>query len=681
MSLKKQLLLVSLLTLTVPWAGAEFIRETEAALRAGQQQMLAGTARALANSMAQYGEEFPATSGAATTGDQLYMHELAKRPSIDGYFDDWLMATTSLKSIRGIDGPIKFAIASYGGAVFLFVEVSDRNVVYATAQTMIVDDGPRYADRVMLVSNSPPYLDERFIFAAEAPGSMLSYKQDQYGFAPEPSISARWQDIPGGYHVEARIPASILGTNLGIVVRNTNDALQQGARSSSYSNSLPATVARLSPELGVIAESLVQAGTRLLVTDAAGWRIAAAGQLSDAMTSTSLGSAWSRRAYDMLIESGKAATFAEPDPHGRERQPYVSSALNGREMASWFRSDESGRAIVAVAAPITVDGEVRGALILQQGTEAILSLTNEGLARLLNVTLIATFLVAGTLLGYATWLSRRIRHLSLATEEALENEDLHSALPSALADDEIGDLSRRLSNVLQQLGDYNAYLRTLASKLSHELRTPLAIVTSSLENLEHEPLSTSSAEYTARAREGADRLRRILNAMSEANRVEELMASMEMEQFDLRAVLDSTIVAYRDVYPEREFLFDCEIQGAEITGSPELLIQMLDKLVDNAVDFSNGKDTIKVSLHDADGELLLSVMNPGPPLPERMRTQLFDSLVSLRADNKSRHLGLGLYIARLIAEGHGGRIDAENAENGVVFIVRLPRQSTNQDSG
>ncbi len=678
MTLKKQLLLVSLLTLTVPWAGAEFIRETESALRAGQQQMLAGTARALANSMAQYAEEFPATNDAATTGDQLYMHELAKRPNIDGYFDDWSMATTSLKSIRGIDGPIKFAIASYGGAVFLFVEVSDRNVVYATAQTMIVDDGPRYADRVMLVSNSPPYLDERFIFAAEAPGSMLSYKQDQYGFAPEPSISARWQDIPGGYHVEARIPASILGTNLGIVVRNTNNALQQGARSSSYSNNLPATVARLSPELGVIAESLVQAGTRLLVTDAAGWRIAAAGQLSDAMTSTSLGSAWSRRAYDMLIESGKAAAFAEPDPHGRERQPYVSSALNGREMASWFRSDESGRAIVAVAAPITVDGEVRGALILQQGTEAILSLTNEGLARLLNVTLIATFLVAGTLVGYATWLSRRIRHLSLATEEALENEDLHSALPSALAHDEIGDLSRGLSNVLQQLGDYNAYLRTLASKLSHELRTPLAIVTSSLENLEHEPLSTSSAEYTARAREGTDRLRRILSAMSEASRVEELMASMEMEQFDLRAVLDSTIVAYRDVYPEREFLFDCAIQGAETTGSPELLIQMLDKLVDNAVDFSADGGRIDIRLEAQRDGYELSVCNEGPPLPEQMRSQLFDSMVSVREEKgETPHLGLGLTIVRLIAEFHRGTISADNLPDGsgVAFRVRLPVRS------
>ena len=59
MNLRRQLLLVSLLTLMLPWAGCEFIRETEIALRAGQQQMLAGTARAVANSLVQYREEFP----------------------------------------------------------------------------------------------------------------------------------------------------------------------------------------------------------------------------------------------------------------------------------------------------------------------------------------------------------------------------------------------------------------------------------------------------------------------------------------------------------------------------------------------------------------------------------------------------------------------------------------------
>jgi signal transduction histidine kinase len=226
---------------------------------------------------------------------------------------------------------------------------------------------------------------------------------------------------------------------------------------------------------------------------------------------------------------------------------------------------------------------------------------------------------------------------------------------------------------LQQLGDYNEYLRSLASKLSHELRTPLAIVTSSLENLEHEPLSEAGKGYTTRARDGADRLRRILSAMSEASRVEELMSNAEPESFDLKTVLDSAVAAYRDVYSERTFSFDCNITSAAMSGSPELLIQMLDKLIDNAVGFSETGDTITVRLAQDDSAFELSVTNPGPPLPERMRTQMFDSMVSVRPGGDDRHLGLGLYVARLIAAGHGGRISGENIEGGVTLRVHLPR--------
>ncbi|MGH8196168.1 MAG: ATP-binding protein, partial [Woeseiaceae bacterium] len=69
---------------------------------------------------------------------------------------------------------------------------------------------------------------------------------------------------------------------------------------------------------------------------------------------------------------------------------------------------------------------------------------------------------------------------------------------------------------------------------------------------------------------------------------------------------------------------------------------------------------------------VIAVTNPGPPLPERMRSQLFDSMVSVRPDESGKHLGLGLYIARLIAVGHGGSIAALNVEGGVSFEVRLP---------
>jgi dedicated sortase system histidine kinase len=674
MNLRRQLLLFSLLTFLLPWAGCEFIRETEKALRENQQQMLAGTARALAESLAAYPEEFPPLPGPDFLyGDQLYAHSLELPPAIDGYFDDWPLTRASLRPIRGTDGPVRFAIGLHGSWAYLYVEVSDRSVVYATPSNIALDDGPQYADRVMLVSSSPPISAESLVFAAEAPGPIVSYLRTSFGFAPEPTVQARWQDVAGGYHVEARIPANLLGTHLGLTVINTPDANQPGVRSSSYVSRSPGPFVTISPELTEIAAGLVQPGMRMIVTDHAGWRIAVTGEpgLRDGVTQNPV-SNWLRIAYNALVETGTEPALAEPDPGGREQQPYVLEALDGNRRASWFRSVEGERAIVAVAEPVSGRDATIGAVILQQRTDAILSLRNEGLARLMNVTLIAMFLIAATLLGYATWLSRRIRRLSIAAETALLDDDLRAELPSDRAGDEVGDLSRSFSYVLRQLADYNEYLRSLASKLSHELRTPLAIVTSSLENLEHEQLDEASAGYTTRAREGADRLRRILSAMSEASRVEELMEHAEPEAFDLRQVLEAAVAAYRDVYTSRQFDFDSELDTAATSGSPELIIQLLDKLVDNAVDFSGEGDVITVSLALHGDELLFGVHNPGPPLPARMRSQLFDSMVSVRESADDRHLGLGLYVAKLIAEGHGGHISAENVTDGVRFSVSVP---------
>ena len=667
MNLRRQLLLVSLLTLLLPWAGCEFIRETESALRAGQQQMLASTARAIAETFSQYPEEFPVIRGTDfLVGDQLYGHTLQGAPVVDGYVDDWSVDDSSLQELRGTEGPVRYAIGIHDENVYVFVSVSDRSVVFANMQS------PAYSDNVSVVSASPPYLDETIIFAAEAPGQILPYVQAPGGTTPEPSIEAYWQDFAGGYAVEARIPLSLLGTNVGIRVRNTADAGTRGAVSTTFSSRMPGALAKMLPELVTLADNHTQEGTRLIITDSGGWRVAAADKLTIPADSHATGRRnWLRFAYSALVEPGAEAAFADPDPQGRERQAYVETALRGQESAGWFRSGEGGRAIVAVAAPVLDGNETIGAVVLQQGTDAILSLRNEGLSRLMNVTLIATVLVAAGLLGYATWLSRRIRSLSQAAEDALENDDLRRKLPSAGSGDEIGDLSRSFANVLHQLGDYNDYLRTLASKLSHELRTPLAIVTSSLENLEHEPLNEASADYTARARDGAERLRHILSAMSEASRVEELMTHAEPEDFDLTAVLNATTNAYRDAYRERRFDFVSALDDAPMRGSPELLIQMLDKLIDNAVDFSQENDVIRIRLERDGDDYRLGVSNPGPPLPERMRTQLFDSMISVRKGGDDKHLGLGLYVAKLIAEGHGGTIAATNDTDGVTFTVSL----------
>jgi len=674
MNLRKQLLLVSLLTLILPWAGCQVLRDTESALRQGQQQFLSGTAQAIADSLSQFPDELLAGKDDLRFGqNQLYGHPLATAPLIDGYLDDWTAPEGSAMPLRGTDGTINYVVGINRPHVYLHVDVRDASVIFDRGQDAIF---PRsYSDHVALISVGDTGERTVFRFRAEAPGVIIATRESGNEVFDDTRIAAYWQDTPGGYRLAARIPRSLLGNRLGLVITNTDSATTAGVRSTTFDGDLPGRFVTVSPVLQSVAAGYVQPGWRLIVTDMHGWRLGQAGSITgapDGFEELPPSTGWLRLAYNLLLEPGADAALAEPDASGREQQSYVSEALNGHAATRWFRNPGTGRAVVSVAHPIFSGSVQTGAIILQQGTDAILSLTNQAMIRLITLTLIVTIGVALVLLGYASWLSARIRHLSNAAERALDEKHVRTSLPSALAGDEIGDLSRSFSNVLQQLGNYNDYLQTLASKLSHELRTPLTIVKSSLENLEHESLSKESAVYTARAKEGVERLRKILSAMSEASRTEELIENVEPEKFDLDKVLESTLAAYADAWPERGFSYLNRSTDANVFGSPELVIQMLDKLADNAVDFSTVGDEIQVALDSNPEYAEISIFNPGPSLPDNMRTQLFHSMVSVRGGDGKRHLGLGLYVARLIAEGHNGSISADNTDGGVTFTVSLP---------
>ncbi|MDX2499580.1 MAG: ATP-binding protein [Deltaproteobacteria bacterium] len=104
--------------------------------------------------------------------------------------------------------------------------------------------------------------------------------------------------------------------------------------------------------------------------------------------------------------------------------------------------------------------------------------------------------------------------------------------------------------------------------------------------------------------------------------------------------------------------------------------QMLDKLIENGVDFSAVDNPITIRLSKENQQARISIMNEGPELPGELQEQIFDSMVSIRKkSNKKSHLGLGLYVARQIAEFHGGSIMAKNREDGisgVAVTVALP---------
>ncbi|MBI1942939.1 MAG: hypothetical protein HYS35_04665 [Betaproteobacteria bacterium] len=359
---------------------------------------------------------------------------------------------------------------------------------------------------------------------------------------------------------------------------------------------------------------------------------------------------------------------------GRE----IASALQGAAATRARRTRDERAVVMSAAHPIWVGDEVHGAVVVEETTNRIASLRSQALERLLVVTLTLFALVGAVLFWFATRISNRIRRLSDEAEAAIDARGRVTRLTTASdAGDEIGDLSRSFTTVLGRLARYNAYLEALAGRLSHELRTPVAVVRSSLENL-HAARSTEEVRtYVARAEDGLARLATILARMTEASRLEQSLSAATRERFDAAALVRGCVEGYRMAYGPRRFELALPAEPVPLHGAPDLLAQMLDKLVENAVDFAATGTAVRISLSTEERTMNLRVENEGPPLPDAIRDSLFDSMVSLRAERSGTvpHLGLGLYIARLIAEFHGGALHAANlaAGRGVAFEAQLAR--------
>jgi signal transduction histidine kinase len=357
--------------------------------------------------------------------------------------------------------------------------------------------------------------------------------------------------------------------------------------------------------------------------------------------------------------------------------PILHSALEGEPATAWYRQGADVSAIVAAAVPVDPQDPDRGAVLLEQASDPIRTLTNQAMMQVMAMALLIIAIAVPGLLGFAGLLSFRVGRLARAAESALgPRGEITVKVPGTRAKDEIGDLSRSFTDLLGRQRDYTDYLKSLKSKLSHELRTPLAIVSTSIDNLEHETHTGAGREYLTRLRHGAVRLESILQAMTAATRVEQAITQAEFKRFDLAEVFAACVSGYGDIYRQHAFDLQRPQHPVPVNGSAELIEQLLDKLIDNAAGFAAERTPIEVALEVEDDTVRLCIANQGPLLPEAMRHQLFDSMVSVRkSDSDKPHLGLGLYIVTLVAEFHSGRAEAANLDDGsgVRISVVLPR--------
>jgi two-component system, OmpR family, sensor histidine kinase ChvG len=663
MSLRVKLLLLGLATLVLPWGGCNYAREMEAALREGERASLDEVSRTIAASLQGRTDllyrETPASdvatdaqgaAAARTSPYDLKPLALPAAPLLDGYPDDWPKEPAAWATFRK-DERHHFRILTgvYERMLYVLLEVHDEHPVFDAPGANALDPGS-YGDRVWIGFEDPQGEEQQVFLAATGPGALTARRVEagEYGQQSailEPRVRGAWQGMRDGYRVEFRVPLSMIGDRFGVLV---DDRDARGAVPVSYgtlrSDDLH-TLGRLlvaAPELNAYLAQFLQPGLRLAVSAPDGRVLARADALA-VPASLGSGAPILARLYRRFVDRPGERQLLEAD-----------SDIYDREHA-----------------------QVIGRLAVTQTADRWIRLRDHALTRMLNFTLGTSIIAVAAMFAFAAWLALRLARLRRASESALTGTGLETRFPETEARDELGDVARGFSTLLARLNEYTSYLRTLAGKLAHEIRTPLTIVRSSLDNLDAEGVPDSARTYVARARQGSERLNAILIAMGAATRVEEAIGSAERVSFDLTPVLASAVEAYRGAFPEREFRAELPAAAVPMTGAPDLIVQMLDKLIDNAVDFSARGATLTVRLRLIEGAALIEVENPGPVLAGDIQGRLFESLWQSRpedGDNRP-HFGLGLYIVRLIAEFHGGEPLAENlpAGDGVRISVRLPR--------
>jgi two-component system, OmpR family, sensor histidine kinase ChvG len=658
LTLRRKLLLVALSTLALPWAGWLYVRQMEQLLRSSQEQALLAIAFALDRGLVAVGADLPAASRG------WYVQQVKQPITVDGDASDW----ESLS--RWVQQPwpgVRVQLANDAAWLYLNVEVDDVTPTRADAQ----DEHAMDADHVLLVL-ARGQQQRRYLIASGSPGAFRARPLDPRVHGLPDLVTGQWQEGRRGYDVELRIPRAQAPDRLGIGVYDAN-------ATKRFDGGKPAVrpLWSLSPALSNDLTQLSPSGVRVRLLGAGGWVLAEGGTMIEPKKpKPSPFPRLDRVLSDVLVIPSEQRRAHLPRDVPRLDEPDVRQALDGRATAGWRNGDRPGSVMLTVAVPLDVRGQNRGALVLEQSSRALPLLTNRALLGLMLAS-VAVLLIAGVVLfAFATWLSLRIGRLRDAAEHAQRHEGLPpTSLPLVEDSDELGDLARSFSRLLDAIGTYTEYLRNLASNLSHELNTPLAIVKSSLENLEHAELPPKAQPYVARARDGAARLATIVRAMSEASRMERAIASAEGEDFDLAQVVRGCADAYKPLAAPRRL--DCVIpeRPVPLHGAPELVAQALDKLFDNALSFTPAEGWIRIRLDASDdGDARIEVANNGPHLPDVMQGQLFDSLVTVRGSGAragAPHLGLGLYVVRLVAELHQGRVAGSNLRDGVAFVLQM----------
>ncbi|MDB5565277.1 MAG: periplasmic sensor signal transduction histidine kinase [Tardiphaga sp.] len=295
-------------------------------------------------------------------------------------------------------------------------------------------------------------------------------------------------------------------------------------------------------------------------------------------------------------------------------------------------------------------------------------------------------------LGGGIFVARRVlRRIDAmtGTTQTIMAGDLSGRLPVGRSGDELDRLAENLNAMLERIEALMTGLKEVSDNIAHDLKTPLT----RLRNRAEEALARSSneAEYRAaleRTIEESDGLIRTFNALLMIARAESGQARGNMDDFDAAEVAHGIHELYEPLAEDNDLTLHVSASPARLHGNRELISQALANLVENAikygkpaaaaqplgadaVDDTARKEIVIEARRDGD-QVLLSVTDHGPGIPEADRKHAVERFVRLEASRTQPGSGLGLSLASAVATLHGGELKLSDSQPGLRATLALP---------
>ena len=704
--LSTKLMLLGLALLIIPWFSFRHLASMEMFLIQGQaqaQQLTAEGISTLLNGREDLFDDLPLSLDGYQA---LYAHPLPNPVRIDGRDNDW-SALHDRAQVFGTDtgtrrfdtrplamqelpeGAFQLLLGERGNQLYAFVRVRDESTVWRDPNYLRLDN----ANHVRLSYLTDQGEEGRLQITMQGSGVTTAYHMDsEWKFAerglPENRLQGFVAETPYGYDLEFRMPMSMLGTRrwFGLAVVDVEDP--ESRIISSITQTLPKSgrenyhlVVLRSPEVLNVIRGLGYAGARILVIDSQRRVRAETGTLH----SPQGGSARERTWFDRLFDMFRPRVSRSPEPVTDSEDGLVTiggqvidGALQGTTSAVRHRRP-NGAEVIMAAHPIVGRERIIGTVVVEQNTDDILTLQRDAMERIIMVSVASLLAVFVALLAFSVRLAWRIRRVGAETTDAIDQHGRLRASGLKLevdSGDEVGELARAVSNMLSKLHQHNQFLENMPRTLRHEINNPLNALSTSLQNLELQRPELAEDKYLESAKRGVLRIGVIVQNLADAASLEDSLKAEELEVIDLKALLQSYVGNCHNAHPDCRFVFRGGALEAPARVADYRIEQLLDKLIDNAVDFHWHGSPIRIDLDVIRDSIEITVANRGPLLPQEIEKSLFDSMVSHRETTRDNrlHFGLGLYVVRVIAERHGGSVAARNLPDGsgVAVTVSLP---------